>query len=1012
MPGPTPELEQKDIILQAGAGAGKTTALVEVFLNFAKKFQAAEGKLPRIVVTTFTRKATQELKERLLKKALEEKREDLFHFISTKSCVQISTIHGVLNLFLARYGAAMGLTPDYKIQTDSENRKALRRIVRKVILEKAEIAELLEEYDFKTLELYLLQYFQTAQIHPDLKFAPEEYFVAADEGVRADLKSRSQRIAAAILEETDNEGWQTYLESLATIDWNTLSAIQSFEDFAKKPAYRKATPPFDPSLNEELEKVRDDIEDYLKKPAFRPSFWKQHEKNAASFDLLAHEVTAIFEKQKLEQGLLSMGDLEIFAHRLIQAKPECARAFSLEWDFWMIDEYQDTSPLQVELMRSLIGERPSFIVGDPQQSIYLFRGARSEVFKEKIREVQESEGEYQEKRINYRSSPQVLSFINSYFSRLDSQFSEMEVDPRKEQDLREISPLQFWITDTSVNEEAESRSALARVQEILSEGVSPEKICILSRTHQRLEDTAGLAQRLGLPFQLHSASGFFERREVLDALQFLKFILNPHDNVNFVALLRSPWFYLRDQDILEFCHDQKKSFWRVAQDKAKGAGPIATLKSILGLGESLGIAWTLKKALMEFGYLDYSHQMDPSGRREANLWKIVDLLSQEERRPGFNFLDLIETGLETLSTEAESNDADATPVIEPKRINFMTVHASKGLQFDHIILLGVGQDMKARAEAQWRFDEETSLWTLPIRDEESQAMTQSLLAQTLIKRIQEREAQEFNRILYVALTRAKFGITLILDKKMGKKSWGAHCPFDLTEGEHEEKDFNYIVRCDEAAPSEVAEVKLSPKQIRPLWAEPQIGESKQTLSVTDLISSFAVANAPSQGAEALEALKQAQQGTEAHRFFEALKYTSVDSLKASLPAHLQGALSYLITQKEIPLMRIIEQGEVEWGFAARVDGSLIQGQIDLWGLDQGTLWVLDYKTGSQRYSETAFAQMEVYAWAILYTKQVPADVKVKLAVIYPLDQTIKVREPGGFADLEKKLKNYLSQKKD
>ena len=130
----TPEL--KNTILRAGAGAGKTTTLTKTFLEFADNFKKNHGKFPRIVVTTFTRKATQELKERLLKKALEEKRDDLFQFVSSRSQVQISTIHGVLSIFLSRYGASIGLTPDYSIMSDSEVRKGARKIMRKYILDR------------------------------------------------------------------------------------------------------------------------------------------------------------------------------------------------------------------------------------------------------------------------------------------------------------------------------------------------------------------------------------------------------------------------------------------------------------------------------------------------------------------------------------------------------------------------------------------------------------------------------------------------------------------------------------------------------------------------------------------------------------------------------------------------------------------------------------------------------------------------------------------------------------
>lgn len=1002
MPSPSPELKHQ-IVLRAGAGAGKTTTLVSVFLQFASEFLENHKKFPKVVVTTFTRKATQELKERLLKKALEEKREDLFHFVSSQSSVQISTIHGILNLFLGRYGSSMGLTPDYKIISESENRRAIRKILRKIILERPHLQELLEEYDFKTLEMNLMLYFQAAQTQKSLNFADAKYFAQVAQAFVRSLGERARQVSSLILAQGPNDKWRAYLESLASVAWDNREAVESFYEHASKPNFIKSKPPFDESLNEELESVRQDIKNYVEKKSYQASFWERHEKNATGFDEVAREFTKNLEQQKLEQGLLSMSDLETFSCRLIRQQPEAAQAFAKEWDFWMIDEYQDTSPLQVELMKSLIGDRPSFIVGDPQQSIYLFRGARSEVFHEREREVAAAGGEVQQKLINYRSSPEVLRFINSYFTRLDSQFSAMEVDPQKKDSHSEEFPLQILRLEEGQTEHAESEAAIGRVQELLKQGVSPEKIAILARTHSVLEDAARAAQSYGVPVQLHSGSGFYERREVVDALQFLKFLLNPHDNYNFIAVLRSPWFHLADQEILKFCHDYKSSFWRTALNKVKSTEaqhPVTKLKTILSLSESLGLAWSFKRALIDFKYFDYSCKIDPSGRREANLWKIVALLSQEERRPGFNFLDFIENGLETLSTESESMDADATPVIEPKRLNLMTIHASKGLQFDHVILLGMGKNQNSRQDARWRVEESSGLWTLPVRDDETQVMSQSLLAEKIMTEMQEREAHEFNRVLYVALTRAKFGISLLMVGKPGGRSWTTTCPLDLSEGEHVEEGFQYLVRTEPPLPQKEEQVIIESEKIRKVWKEVEAGDKEKTLSVTDLISSFAVANAPSEGSAMLEGLRRAQQGTDAHRFFEALKYNSLDQLKRHLPAPLQRAIQYISQQKEVPLLQIIEEGHVEWGFAYRHQERLVQGQIDLWGQIGETLWILDYKTGSQKYSEAAFAQMTIYAWAILRMNQVRDIKNIKLAAVYPLDEKIKVREFESSTDLE------------
>ncbi|UOF01092.1 UvrD-helicase domain-containing protein [Bdellovibrio reynosensis] len=1015
----------KNTILRAGAGAGKTTTLTATFLKFASDFKEQNKKFPRIVVTTFTRKATQELKERLLKKALDEKRDDLFQFVSSKSQVQISTIHGVLSLFLSRYGASIGLTPDYKILSESEIRKNARKIMRKYLVENPQLQELLEEYDFPVLEGALLKYFGENVIFPDMKFIEAGDQEVEAKKALADLSSRLRRVCTEIQQETTNDKWIEYCQSLAAFPWQVQDGqwqkffehLDSFLEHAPtKPQFRKATPPFAANLNDELEEIRKQIKKFSEKACYRPEYWEKHQQNCALFQELAKNFCQDFLQSKLEKGLLSMSDLETLSFKIIKDAPEAATKFSQEWDFWMVDEYQDTSPVQVELLNHLIGDKPLFVVGDPQQSIYLFRGARSEVFQEKVETIQNQKGDVQVKLTNYRSSPEVLEFFNHYFTRLSGQFAAMTPAPDKVRKGNADPVVQVLLSETGDEDDisAEVLNAVARAQELLKEGLSPEQICILGRTHKTLEQIARVAQDHGVPVQLHSGSGFYERREVMDALAILKFLVNPHDNGNFIALLRSPWLALSDSEIASYCHSYRHSFWKEAQktiETLPDLHPLKILKGLLVLSETKGLSWTLKRALIDLGFFDYSARIDGTGRREANLWKVVAMLSQEERRPGFNYLDFLDSSLDALSTDEGGEDADATPVIEPKRVNLMTVHASKGLQFEHVILPGMGQDPRASHAPVLSIRETDGLWTLKVRDPETQSMSGSILSEQITEELRERESEEFNRVLYVALTRAKSGVTLLWDKDIGKKSWASQCPLNLEEGFHQEKDFSYVVRVDNLHPEKMQEESISNKDLRPAWQPSETVERRKYISVTELVSplekeSSAAAYSP-KASQLGPSLARAQQGTNAHRLFEALKYTSYEDLLGICEEDLKKPLQFLNSSEQIPLLKIIEQGFVEYGFALTVDDSLMQGQIDLWGIVDGCLWMVDYKTGSQKYSETAFKQLEAYAWALYKMNRLEGVQEIRLAVVYPMDEVVKVKTLDSLEQLDLRMLETL-----
>ena len=1005
----------KNEILRAGAGAGKTTKLTETFLGFASQFKLDHGKFPRIVVTTFTRKATQELKERLLNKSLELGRDDLFHYVSSKSQVQISTIHGVLSVFLARYGASIGLTPDYKIMAESEIRKGARKIIRKYLLENPNLQELLEEYDFPVLENALLTYFGESVNFTSMQFIPELELEIETERVLSDISGKLQRVCTSISHETTNDKWQEYTQSLLNFSWKLkseswmdfFSRLENFWEFTSKPAYRKASAPFSSSLNEELEELRERIDKLIEEPRYRPSFWQKHQRNCELFNELAQNFCRDFLATKLEKGFLSMSDLETLASKIIRDTPEAAQQFSQEWDYWMVDEYQDTSPAQVELLRHLIGTKPVFIVGDPQQSIYLFRGARAEVFNEKVLEIQANNGVFNTKLINYRSTPEVLDFFNYYFTRLSKDFAAMTPNPDKKRVGNQNPVVQILLSETTDADpiSQEILNTVFRVQELLADGVSPEQICVLGRTHKTLEDIAKVAQDFGVPLQLHSGSGFYERREVLDALAILKFLVNPHDNANFVSLLRSPWLVISDSELMEYCHSSRHSYWKEAQKDIESKDethPLKLLRTLLKMSEKQGLTATLKKALKDLGLFDYSSRIDSSGRREANLWKVVALLSEEERRPGFNFLDFLDSSLETLSADEGGVDADATPVIEPKRVNFMTVHASKGLQFDQVIVPGMGQDPRASHAPVLSIHEKTGLWSLKVRIEETQSMASSVLADQITEELRTRESAEFLRVLYVALTRAKSGVTLLWDQKIGKKSWAALCPLNIEEGFHQEDTFSYLVRVGNNVPQKMDEQLLSKKELRPIWQATEAVSRPKYISVTELAAQeVATSSGGTRRLNNLSAgLNRAQQGTNAHRMFEALKYTTYEELLEIGDEDLKKPLQFIAQTTQLPLLSIIEKGYVEWGFVLQNGNTFVQGQIDLWGIVDGELWVVDYKTGSQKYSDVALKQLKIYAWALGKLNYLDGVTRLKVAVVYPLDEVVKVEEYQSFSALE------------
>ena len=174
---PSAPFELTDSLVRAGAGAGKTTGLVEKIVEVYRR--ADRHRVPRIVLTTFTRKATQELKERLVLYAVNDKDAGLLQFVSDSTSLHISTIHGLLSLFLKTVGHLAGLDSGFQIISEAEGHQLARLALREVLLQVPENLRWLEAYGFERLLKMVRRYQYQAAEHGDLRPATDEELVCA-----------------------------------------------------------------------------------------------------------------------------------------------------------------------------------------------------------------------------------------------------------------------------------------------------------------------------------------------------------------------------------------------------------------------------------------------------------------------------------------------------------------------------------------------------------------------------------------------------------------------------------------------------------------------------------------------------------------------------------------------------------------------------------------------------------------------------------------------------------------
>lgn len=996
---------QQSVFIRAGAGAGKTTQLIKTFGDFVKDFRQAHQRFPKIVITTFTRKATQEVKERLLVNALKNNPDrEVFEYINKKSSVQISTIHGLLSLFLMNNSQSLSLPHDIKIVDQNNSDRALRKAIHSLMKKKSHYTELLEAYPFYRL----LEISRTAL---DLKYQNRSLQIVGTQLLK-NLTEDKVKIVLRDLQEIFKlvsdvpDKWKEYFQFLANYqsllkDGHIDEALLLFEDEPKKPIFSSKKPPFDQAAHNLIEELRDEKAFVFQDTS---AYRDLHEKLNTVFLAYLEDLFLIDKAHKRKTGELTIGDLENYSLSLIEDFPDVVQEFSNSWDFFMIDEYQDTSPLQVKILNALVGEKPCFIVGDPQQSIYLFRGARSEVFNEKEAEFRKKELSIKTLNTNYRSDPPLMNFVNDFFALFQQQFKPMQV--KETASDSHIAEQVFFIKTHD-----QARAVLKQIRYLLQQGVSAQDICVLSRRNSDLLEVAQLAYAYQVPVQLQAAGGFESKREVLDLVAFLKFLVNPFDSENLLTLVRSPWVLVEDQFIVDLTQKQENafSFWSLL--KSTDHPQVQVLRKFLDQYEELGVGLTLKKFILDSGFLAFSELMDPTGKREANIWKFLTNLTAAEKRAGFSLSLFIEDQFNGLQADLGSSSGEAQPVVQPDKVSLMTVHASKGLEFKHVIVVGLTDRPQQTKVLHLAFDPQQALLSLaPYVDAESKLLP-SVWANRVRKEFNQRELLESERVLYVAMTRAKQSISLVArvarpDEKMAifNESWFRKVNWPAESG----VVGSYRVRAEFYDDQIDVQESEGLKSFAPRTKK--FDEARHEVvrhSVTEMLS---LENTVSRSGGVslkkldsnLRALKKAQKGTDLHRLFESLKFVDFEDLRADLSEEEISLVQYLFDQQEIDLKKILAEGHNEWGFGLRLKDQVLQGQIDAWAeLDQ-EIHILDYKTGSPEHSEKAFEQLALYTRALLKMKKISLHKKIVHSVIYPVDRKIVKRVFGNAADFEAK----------
>jgi DNA helicase-2/ATP-dependent DNA helicase PcrA len=421
------------------------------------------------------------------------------------------------------------------------------------------------------------------------------------------------------------------------------------------------------------------------------------------------EAYALYQRRLREANAFDFDDLIMTTVNLLQAFPDVAEHYRRRFRHVLVDEYQDTNHAQYVLVRELVsGGDPSLgvppaelcVVGDADQSIYAFRGAT-------IRNILAFEQDYPDAATilleqNYRSTQTILSAANAVISR-----NAGRKPKNLWSDAGQGAPVVGYVAD---NEHDEASFVAAEVDRLTDdEGVLPSQVAVFYRTNAQSRVFEEVFIRVGLPYKVVGGVRFYERREVRDALAYLRVLANPADTVSLRRILNVPKRGIGDraEACIEALAQRESLTFNAALQRCEDAYGLAArslsaVQSFRTLLDELGTlveagtspATILEAVLERTGYAsELSSSTDPQDQsRLENLQELVAVAREfEEANPGGTLVDFMETVALVADSDEIPDEADPAEDGKPAQgvVTLMTLHTAKGLEFPVVFLCGL-----------------------------------------------------------------------------------------------------------------------------------------------------------------------------------------------------------------------------------------------------------------------------------------------------------------------------------
>jgi len=737
----------RNILVEASAGSGKTSSLID---RMAALIKSGKFKVDEITAITFTRKAAIELKERFQQKIedsfreTEDEKEKVYlrEALSNLEQCYLGTIHSFCARLLRERPIEAGLDPEFTELDDLDDtllkEEAWERYLLNLKVEESPSLIHLEKLGIKPSELE--DCYKTVcnypEVNPSFQASPKPNLT---ETIK-EIISFSDKASQYIPDEEPTMGYDKLQEAVLTVkrmkgfydyikeDYNKIKLLENFDrDFSKQGNI---------TLNrwtskEKVKEYRNSIILELQEKVINPTLQQWREYCYAGTIKFVLPAVEYYHELRQKISMLNFQDLLLKTSRLLRDYPEVRQYFQQKYKCLLVDEFQDTDPIQAEIIFYLTAQdvyeknwqklipRPGslFVVGDPQQSIYRFRRADITIYNLVRGLIEKSGGEVLKLQANFRSLHSIGSYLNPIFEELFSSgqgkfqaaYSPMQTvwedNPQYLSGVRQLIISKERNKSDTIRQDAQSIARiirdlvdkgfkLVRTEEEIKAGTSTsvayKDFMILLRYRSGMDIYARTLAEYGIPFTVSGYASLNESHQIKELLKLFRLMRDIENQVLIVAVLRGIFFGFSDEDLYQFKEAGGEfDFYEKIPEKLNLKlkenfdKAFCQLRQFHLWTQKLPPVTAMEKIIIDSGLLSHSCLEGYNLNKCGELYFILEKLRKAEAGEVIGFASMVDQLEKMLEARVEE---ELDILTEENTVRIMNLHKAKGLESPVVFL--------------------------------------------------------------------------------------------------------------------------------------------------------------------------------------------------------------------------------------------------------------------------------------------------------------------------------------